>query len=203
MKLIRLIALPLFLLLLIGCQKDDAITTDDQRTFGIFTVLEDNATIEMNGDITSRLENDFDRMLAAFPNAKKVIMKDCPGSLDDETNLKVSKKMHERGFEFHLMATSVIASGAVDMYVGGVKRTREAGSKIGVHSWGSEPGEPIATSYPRGHAVHLPYINYYKSVGFSQQEAEAFYYFTIEAAPANDIHWMTDQEINTYKILKP
>lgn len=203
MKKLFLIPITLFLISCVSCQKDETPPTSSQRTFGVFKVLDDGMTIEMNGAITSRINQDFENMVAAFPNAKKIIMKDCPGSDDDETNLIVSKKMHDNDFEFHLTATSIIASGAVDMYVGGVRRTREAGSQIGVHYWGSEPGEPIATEYPRGHEVHLPYINYYQSVGFSQQEAEDFYYFTIEAAPAEDIHWMTNEEISTYNVINP
>jgi len=186
----------------ISCSKDDTPTpTANTRTFGIFKVLADDATIEMNGVIGSNTLTNFNNLIAAFPNAKKINMLDCGGSEDDETNLLVSKKMHDLGFEFHLLATSVIASGAVDMYVGGTKRTREAGSRIGVHSWGAGPGDPIATSYPIGHAVHLPYINYYTSVGFTQQQAEAFYYFTINAATASNIHWMTDAELITFGVI--
>jgi hypothetical protein len=33
----------------------------------------------------------------------------------------------------------------------------------------------------------------------SQQEAEDFYYFTIYAAPHNDVHWMTEDELVKYK----
>jgi len=40
-------------------------------------------------------------------------------------------------------------------------------------------------------------------MGFSQEDADAFYYFTINAAVAADIHWMTDEEIALYKILTP
>ncbi len=188
---------------IISCKKEDPKISQTTRTFGIFKVLDDDVTIEMNGVISNSIISDFNKMNAAFPKAKKIIMGDCPGSDDDESNLVVSKRMHDLGFEFHLKSTSKIASGAVDMYVGGVKRTREAGSKIGVHSWGADPGEPIATSYPVGHAVHLPYINYYVSVGFTQQQAEDFYYFTINAAPAESIHWMTDAEITKYNLITP
>lgn len=185
-----------------ACNSDDdqvSISSDD---FGIFTSVNET-TAKMNGVISTNTPTHFDNLIVRFPGLKTIQMIDCPGSEDDEANLKVSKKMHDKGIEFHLPSNASIASGAVDMYVGGIKRTREPGSKIGVHSWGAGPGEPIATSYPVGHAVHLPYINYYKSVGFTQKEAEDFYYFTINAAPAESIHWMTEEEITQYKITKP
>lgn len=66
---------------------------------------------------------------------------------------------------------------------------------IGVHSWATEDdnGNPIsATDYPVGHVEHLPYINYYVDVVFTQQEAEDFYYFTINAAAPENMHYMTE-----------
>jgi hypothetical protein len=203
LKKLSLISLTLLLTLCYGCNNNDdmdIVMGANQRVFGVFTVQEDNTTVHMNGDIDSNIGNSFNQLRAAFPSAKRIVMLDVPGSSDDDANLAVSKQMHDLGYSFHLTSNSVIASGAVDMYVGGVSRTREAGSQIGVHSWGAGPGEPIATSYPQGHTVHLPYINYYVSVGFTQQEAEAFYYFTINAAPAEGIHWMTDAEIETYGV---
>ena len=52
-----------------------------------------------------------------------------------------------------------------------------------------------------GHANHLPYIAAYVSIGFTQEKAEDLYYFIINAAPADAIHWMTDAEIESYSIL--
>jgi len=49
----------------------------------------------------------------------------------------------------------------------------------------------------------MAYIEYYISVGFTQKEANDFYYFTLNAAPAEGIHWMTDEEIIQYKVTKP
>lgn len=184
----------------ISCNDDNDITENKGPKFGIFTVQEDSTTIHMNGEINRSIVNNFNAMIKAYPKAKKIIMLDCPGSGDDEANLKVSKKMHDLKFEFHLTANSEIASGAVDMYLAGVKRTLEKGSKIGVHSWAGDNKE--ATDFPRGHKFHLEYINYYTSVGFNQKEAEDFYYFTINAASADDIHWMTEEEITRYKMTK-
>ncbi len=97
------------------------------------------------------------------------------------------------------MDNAEIASGGVDFFLAGVKRTRGKNTKIGVHSWGGD-GES-ATDYPRGHANHLPYIKYYVLIGFTQKQAEDFYYFTIYAAPANGIHWMTEAEIKKYNMI--
>ena len=88
----------------------------------------------------------------------------------------------------------------MDFFVAGIKRTRGSNTKIGVHSWAGP--DFTATDFPEGHEYHLPYINYYIAVDYTQQQqAEDFYYFTIYAADADDIHWMTDEQIALYNIL--
>ncbi len=183
----------------VSCNKDDD-NEQIKRQFGIFKVLDDNTTIEMEGDITSSIVNDYNRMIAAYPNVDKINMKNCPGSADDTANLQVAEKVHEKGMGIHITDNSEIASGAVDFFVAGTQRTKGENVKIGVHAWGGE-GAESATDYPVGHANHLPYINYYVSVGFTQQQAEDFYYFTINAAPASGIHWMTEAEITQYDLV--
>lgn len=178
-----------------SCKKEEVLTTD----FGIFAVQDETIAV-MNGVIGSNTPKHWDNFIAANPNTTKLILKDCPGSEDDEANLEAARKIRQQGVAIHLPADAVIASGAVDLFLAGTTRTRAAGSKIGVHSW-SDGGNKEATDFPVGHSNHEPYIDYYKEMGFSQADAESFYYFTINAAKAADIHWMTDEEIEQYKLL--
>lgn len=169
------------------------------RQFGIFEVLEDDVTVEMDGAITSRALDDYTNLENEFPNIQRINIKDCDGSSDDEINLQLSLKIHRQGIHTHLMDNGEIASGGVDFFIAGVKRTRGSNTGIGVHSWDGD--NSTATDYPVGHEEHLFYINYYVDVGFTQQQAEDFYYFTINAAPAESIHWMTESEISTYGLI--
>ncbi len=172
---------------------------DSKRQFGIFTVQADNKTVVMDGDIKTKTLTNFNKLQEKYPNITTINIKNCGGSLDDTANLKLSHKVHQSGINIHLMDNAEIASGGVDFFLAGIKRTRGNKTKIGVHSWGGD-GES-ATDYPKGHKYHLPYIKYYKSVGMSQQQAEDFYYFTIYSAPANGIHWMTEAEIKKYQMI--
>ena len=191
----------LFTTLFVGCSSDDDsnVNQTNQRQFGIFKVLDDDTTIEMDGVISSSSLNDFNSLEAAFPNINKINIKNCDGSSDDEVNLQLSTKVHQKGINIHLMDNGIIASGGVDFFLAGIQRTKGANTMIGVHSWAGD--NETATDFPVGHQFHLPYINYYVSVGFTQQQAEDFYYFTINAAPANGIHYMTDAEIAQYGLL--
>ena len=179
-----------------SCKKDNISPTD----YGIFSSQDANTAI-MNGVIGTNTPQHWDNFVAAFPDVSTLIMQDCPGSENDEANLVASRKIRTQNITIHLPADAEIASGAVDMFLAGTTRTRESGSKIGVHSWSD--GNNDATAFEVGHANHQSYIEYYKEMGFSQEDAEAFYYFTINAAPASDIHWMTDAEIEQYKLLTP
>ncbi len=187
---------------LLSCNKDnDATSSSSNRQFGIFKVLTDDTTVEMDGTIGSSSLTKFNSLVASFPNVNKINIKNCDGASDDTVNLQLSANVHQMGINIHLMDNGEIASGGVDFFVAGIQRTKGSNTKIGVHSWAGE--NVTATDFPVGHANHLPYINYYVSVGFTQQQAEDFYYFTINTAPADSIHWMTDPEISQYNLIIP
>ncbi len=171
-----------------------------QDRFGPFYILNDT-TIVMNGDMGSRVDNQFDRLIAKYPNIKLMIMEDCPGSRNDEQMFKAALQLHNLSINTHLPSNGKIQSGAVDLYLSGNKRTLEQGAKIGIHAWSDGSGS--ATDYPTNHSEHELYINFYKAIGCSQQEAEDLYFFIINAAAPEDIHWMTDQEIDQFNITNP
>lgn len=189
----------LIVLLLLGSVI--ALSSCSDKGFGVFS-SQDGMIAIMDGVINSKTPKHWDNFIAEFPNINRIEMKDCPGSSDDEANVVLARKVRAQDVNIHLPSDAVIASGAVDLFLAGTTRTREAGSQIGVHSW-ADGNNNVATDYPVGHEEHDLYIDYYKEMGFSQADAEAFYYFTINAAPAEDIHWMTDEEIAQYKLLTP
>lgn len=166
--------------------------------YGIFTISENSTTVEMDGTINSKSLDNFNSLYAAYPNVTQINIVNCEGSMDDETNLQLSQKVYDLSINTQLLDNAIIASGGVDFFLAGRKRTRGTDTRVGVHSWGS--GNSSATDFPVGHSNHQPYIDYYKAIGFSQQESEDFYYFTINAASAENIHWMTEEELTKYQI---
>lgn len=196
----KLTVVTLLSIFFLACKKDSS-TSEISKTQGIFRVLDNQSTIEMDGVIGSSSLKHFNKLYSKYPDIKTINIKNCDGSMDDETNLKLAKKVYDLGINTHLMDNGLIASGGVDFFLAGHKRTRGTNTKMGVHSWSD--GNKEAKDFPNDHAYHQPYITYYVSIGFSQQESEDFYFFTINAAPANDIHWMTEGEIIQYKMLNP
>jgi len=124
------------------------------------------------------------------------VMQNVPGSMDDDINLLASMEIRNRGINTHIPADGMVASGGTDMFLAGVKRTIETGAKIGVHSWSDGSGK-AALDYPKGNQVHDIYLDYYNAIGISTE----FYWYTLSAASADNIHWMTIEEIAKYKVL--
>ncbi|MCE7994710.1 MAG: alpha/beta hydrolase [Roseivirga sp.] len=185
----------IFLLAFSACGDDDAGTT----SIAPFSILNET-TLVLNGVIDSNTDSAFDEALRQNPNTELIIFREAPGSDDDDTNLQVGRKLFQLGLRTQVEDNGLIASGAVDLFLAGSQRTLGANARVGVHSWSD--GTSDATDFPRSSSEHLLYIDYYKSIGFSNQLAEDFYFFTINAAPADDIHWMTEAEIVTYQIEK-
>ena len=158
----------------------------------------------LHGTIMTSTPQDVDNFIAAFPNVTTLVFMQIPGSGDDDANLVAGQKLRNRGYIHYLPSVNAyqddafIASGGVDLFISGTSRIIDVGAEVGVHAWSDGMNE--ATDFPVGHAEHLKYINYYVAMGMSQQDAEAFYYFTINAAPSNNIHNMTEAEIVQYKL---
>lgn len=190
-------------LLFVSCKSDDDATTIDYSTvnvFDIFTVQSDNETVVMNGEIKSNTLQHFNNMLAGHPEIKRINMATVPGSNDDEINFQVGVKLRQSGINTHILDNGIIASGGVDFFLAGVERTRGTNTQIGVHSW-SDGGGNEATDFPVYSSEHLPNIQYYVNVGHAQEWAREFYFFTINAASADNIHWMTEAEITQYGLI--
>ncbi len=167
----------------------------------IFSIQKDNTSVLLNGTINSRALTDFKRLLEQYPNIKTLNIKNCDGSIDDEVNLQLGKLIFDYNINTHILANGDIASGGTDLFLAGNKRSKGENTRIGVHAWAEGFDGISATSISKQDPRHLPYIHYYQYVGMDQRAASAFYYFTINAAPAEDIHWMTAAEIKKYHII--
>jgi len=149
----------------------------------------------MEGEINSKTLAQFEEVYAANPDIETIVELVVPGSLDDDTMIALAYRVRELGLNTHLTATSEIYSGGVDLFLAGVERTMEPGAKIGVHSWSD--GFKDAADYPQDapeHEQNRLYIE--RMLG-----DDAFYWFTIYAAPADDIYVMTDAEVRQYGLL--
>jgi hypothetical protein len=157
-----------------------------------FTVEGDVAY--MSGVITATTPAKVLKLVFEHPNVNTIEMIHVPGSIDDVSNLRASLYVHQFGLNIRLNERSIIASGGTDFFLAGKERTVAKGAKIGVHSWSG--GSKLATELPKDHNAHKKYLDYYRIVNIPEE----FYWYTLEAAPADGIHWMTEEEMKIYKI---
>ena len=87
MKQVTLIGLACMLFLFSNCNEDDTGAT----TFGFFTVQADQTTALANGEINSNSLDDYNRMIAQYPNISQINIQEMPGSSDDDVNLLLSR----------------------------------------------------------------------------------------------------------------
>jgi hypothetical protein len=149
----------------------------------------------MNGDLGFRSPQIVTKLIDKNPNLKSIVMEYCPGSLDDYAALRASRLIRKAGLSTRVAADGEIASGAVDFFIAGVNRSVEAGSKVGVHSWSD--GQVEGADLERAHAEHDLYKDYYSEMGIPIE----FYWFTLQAASSDKIHWMSIGEMKEYKVL--
>ena len=149
----------------------------------------------MNGEIKSDIGTQLDAMLAAHPQVDTIVLEEVPGSSDDEANLAAARKVHQKGLKTMILSGGEVASGGVDFFLAGKERSIADGALIGVHSWAGD-GINNAATLPKGASEHDLYEDFYKEISIDPD----FYWFTIQAADAENIHWMRSSEVNLYGI---
>lgn len=156
----------------------------------------DGKVAKMYGTIAADTPAKVLRLLFENPEVDTIEMLRVPGSINDEANLRAAIYVQKFGLSTYLNSKSLVASGGTDFFLAGVERKVDEGALIGIHSWAAEDGTQ-GKDVPRGDKQHRLYLDFYSKIGIS----EAFYWRTLEAAPAEGIHWMTAQEINTFDIV--
>lgn len=138
----------------------------------------------------------FAAMLRDHPGIAVLEMIDCPGTDEDRANLRLGRMIRERGIATHVPHGGSVRSGAVELFLAGAQRSAEPGASFAVHAWmdqdGLQPGDYAVTA-PENRA----YIDYYRAMGMSAQEAGAFYAMT-NSVPHSSARWLTVAELGRW-----
>ncbi|MEM1415279.1 MAG: hypothetical protein AAGH15_10275 [Myxococcota bacterium] len=194
MTLRTLSLVSLLLALGAGCGGDDLpLGGEDAYEPVTFTVAGTDA--HMRGVLDARALPALNALADAHPEVTRIVMDYVPGSANDEASQHAHRRVRALGLATHVPANGFIASGGVDFFVAGARRTIEEGAVLGVHSWsnGSREGGDL----PRDHPGHRLFLELYADLDVE----EAFYWFTLEAAPAAGLHAMSVDELNRFGLL--
>lgn len=149
-------------------------------SFGPFRVI-DPANAEMVGVVDSRSPDQFAAMLRAYPGIATLRMIECPGSEDDEANLRLARMLRRARIETVVPAGGSVRSGAVELFLAGVRRRADSHAEFAVHSWRDELGRE-ARDMPQNDPVHREYLDFYREMGLSEDSARSFYALTNSVA---------------------
>ena len=155
--------------------------------------VEDNK-LHMTGLINSYTPEQLKDIFGQHPEIDTIVFGQMPGSIDDGANLEEAAWVAARGVNTYLPREGSIASGAPNFFLVGKSRVVEEGAVVSVHSWAYWRGI-TAQDLPRDDSAHELYIGFYESIGWTRAQAEDFYFFTIEKAPAEYMYVMTPQEM--------
>ncbi|WP_260581251.1 alpha/beta hydrolase [Sphingopyxis sp. PET50] len=169
-----------------------------KASFGPFSVI-DATTVRMAGDVDAATPRQFAAMMAAYPTLKRIEMVDCPGSLDEAANLILARAIRRAGMETVVPRGGSVRSGAVELWMAGVRRSAAPDAEFGVHSWADEYGRE-ARDYPESDPVHAEYLSYYREMGLDDAKARAFYAMT-NATPFDDVRYLTRDDMARYVTL--
>ncbi len=133
-------------------------------------------------------------LLDDHPEVDRIVLVDVPGSDNDVANVEAALAVHEAGLATHVPAEGRIASGGVDFFLAGVTRTYTSGASFEVHSWSTGEDGFTALDLDDDDPEHRRYLDYYDAVGVDPD----FYWFTLEAARPEDLHEMTEAELDEF-----
>ena len=151
----------------------------------------------VDGTTGSNSLADLEAALAAHPQTEVVVLNRVEGSDDDAVNLLMARAIRGRNLDTHLNRDSVIESGGIELFIGGVSRTMDSGARIGVHSWFDEDEKYQGRDLPKDHPDHQPYLETYRALGIP----EDFYWFILAAASSDEMYFMTEADIERFDIL--
>jgi len=150
-----------------------------------------------NGYTDNRSVGIIKKLMKENPQVDTLVLKRMSGTRDSTRNVLIARNIRKNQLDTHLEKNSQIASGAVDLFLAGKRRTMECGALIGVHSWSISGSmdhiriSPKDIGYDRSQKYHEDFLS---DMGIDP----AFYAFTRAAAEPEDIHYMSVEEINRF-----
>ncbi|KAK3584231.1 hypothetical protein CHS0354_035312 [Potamilus streckersoni] len=165
---------------------------------GTSTLTVKGTEAHINGLLGMRGYVQIRELIKKHPEVKTVVLGRVDGSINDAANMHTGRILRQAGLNTKVLSDSLIASGGVDLFTAGKERIVEKGAKIGVHSWCCV-SDLTAGELPKDHPGHQFQLEYF-TMTLGPTDGPAFYFYTLEAAPFDDVHWMSDAEIKKWKV---
>ena len=153
----------------------------------------------LSGIIDGSTPERFKEAMILNPLTEMLVLKNIAGSINDEANYEFGRAVNISKLNTHIPAKGMVASGGTDLFMAGIERTIEDGACVGVHSWSwthKSAEDRDGSNLSRTNLAHDKFLKYFDEIGVDR----SFYWFTLEAAGAKSMYWMTVADIKKYKI---
>ena len=128
-------------------------------------------------------------LILHHPSVDTLILLECPGSIDDDSNILACHLIRHHGFTTVVPADGEVASGGVDLFLSGAQRMAEPGARFGVHSWGGV-GESGKTCLVM--TRHEMYLEFCRDMEIPRRSTGS------RSGGPDEIHWMTREELDRF-----
>ena len=163
--------------------------------YGPFRVLDDNR-VALVGETDETSPRWFRVMIRNHPDLAQLDMVECPGTQDDNANMKLGRMIRTAGLATYVPRRGSVRSGAVELFLAGAAREIADGAEFAVHSWMDEHGRE-ALDFAEDAPQNRRYLTYYREMGMSEREARAFYAFT-NSVPHREARWLDAREMRRW-----
>jgi len=160
----------------------------------------DSNTATVNGTLGARTYIQISDLINNHPSIDTLLLQSIDGSMNDDINMHTGRLIRNAQLTTVVPSNGNINSGGVDLFAAGFKREYHYLGMIGVHSWCCEAGKS-AHLLPKDDPAHGAQLTYFREMLGTELGPE-FYFFTINAAPAESIYTMSDAEVEKYLVPK-
>ncbi len=160
------------------------------------TITPQGNQLRLDGIINARAPSAFIDALKANPGVTEIYLGQIKGSVDPVAVARMGRLIRAQGLSTRMDARSAVFSGGVDLHLGGARRIIAPGATVGVHDWVNSFGEQGRDFRPDAEA-HEPTRSYTAQMLGS----DAFYWFALNAARHDQVHFMTRAEMRRYGLI--
>lgn len=161
------------------------------------TILDDMAYL--SGTLGSKTYVQINELINQNPSIKTIKFISIDGSVNDAINMHTGRSIRNAQLTTYMPSDGEAYSGGVDLFVSGFKRKYETGGKLGVHSWCCTAGKP-ANKLGKDHPGHGAQLTFFREL-LGNELGPEFYFYTINAASFDNVHVMSEAELNKYQLI--
>lgn len=163
--------------------------------YGPFRVLGEGR-VALIGMIDGSSPVQFAQLLRDHPEIGLLEMVEAPGTVDDTANFRLARMLRSHAIATYVPAHGSVRSGAVELFLAGVRRIAHRDAEFAVHSWVDVYGRE-ASDFAENDPVNRTYIDFYVEMGLDESEAKQFYSMT-NSVPHNDALWLETGDLARY-----